>query len=165
MKGMSHFLMLVLLVCSCSLFKRTTTNTEKDNLKFQKQSKGKTVEDLTKTNNFQYLTFSRDSVQSAYRIQLWPKGRLIFKGPEGFEGEFDSVLMTGYLQKLNAGSEILNVNTHENKSKVADLKEDILMKAEDEKQVKQTIPDYYWIISCLLIVFTGGFLLFKQFKF
>jgi len=48
----------------------------------------------------QSLLVENDSANTFYNIRLWPKGALSFSAAEGFSGEFDSVQMTGFLNKI-----------------------------------------------------------------
>lgn len=160
MKKISLLLLLTLCI-GCALFKRTTTTTNQARYDADQQTNLKTAAETERTKNAKYLKFEKDTTNAAYRIQFWPKGRLIFSSREGFEGEFDSILMTGYLQKSASSTVKSDVKEQQKERAEANLNHNSALNMTSKTKVKQSFPDYFWIAGGLILT---GIIIFKVFR-
>lgn len=162
MRTLRIYCAVVLLFCGCSLLTKTVKTTNKDIQEANLRTNLKATTGLDKTKSMQYLYRGKDSMMSAYQIQLWPKGKIVFNESFGFEGEFDSILMKGNLGKLSTLEAATKID-QQDKSKIGlDLIGEARSRSENKTAVEERFPNYVLIIICGLVLATALFFIIRS---
>ena len=155
---------LIAFVYGCGLLQTRTRNTTSDYALEQRKQDLKVSAELEKSGSFHMLDMGRDSLNSTYRILLWPKGSFTFSPEMGFVGEAEKIEMSGTLEQLKAYSAMVNNQTAEKVKVKAALKEQE-KKALEKKQV--TVSAAYslkWLIAGTVLIGAAGFWVYRKIK-
>lgn len=164
MKTITYYLAILIITSSCAMLKRTSTAIDQERLTSIQDSKKTTDTDLDSLVRKDYLSLNKISDQSSYQIKLWPKGQIVYHSMDSFEGEFDSIRMSGSFQKK---SNLATISSNESKLKkeqyttVTDYAE---LKTDRKTKVKKSMPDYLAIIVVSVLLFIAAFLVLKYVK-
>lgn len=150
-----YWLLLMTLFCRCNLFKNVNTDIRKSHHSSMQKT------DLQLYGNKEWLsrsdnvTFYRDTGNSSYAIQIWPRGIFSFSPEKGFSGTADKVMIEGQVLSGSASSD-LSTSKEETSSevKVAISHEDKQL-ADSKEKFKQSSPSWKWVIAGLVSI---GFL-------
>lgn len=145
-----YWLLLMTLFCRCNLFKNVSTDIskyhqssiQKTDLQLQKDK-----EWMSKSGN---VTFYKDTGNSSYAIQIWPKGMFSFSPEKGFSGTADKVVIEGQVLSGSASSD-LSTSKEQSKSKVkVAISQEDRRSADNKEKLKQSSPSWKWVIAGLV---------------
>ncbi|SDZ80976.1 hypothetical protein [Pedobacter hartonius] len=152
--GKQIILLIILVMSSCSLFKRNTKSTDESFNARNSIKDSNTTTSFSRKNEGKQILFRRDSSDANYKIHFWPKGTFRFSPDGVFSGEFDSILMEGKQNQLIHSAGVLNSREleHGKSSEIFHQKDQ--MEAGGKKVMKTKIPDLKVsaILFCLVIV-------------
>ena len=142
---------IVLMTSGCGLFKRTTKTLSKTHQTAQRSTRLESTEEINTVVDSKRIRFQKDSVQTGYSIQFWPKGKLTFLPDGGFSGEFDSVLWKGNFMKTSRSAEIMTA-IGQQKLNLKTAKETSQHSSFDQSNlVKQSLPEWKMVIIGLAV--------------
>jgi uncharacterized protein YceK len=154
MKQIWMYFLLLALLSSCGMLQRTTTATEKFESSAEGSTIAKEVAELEHSKDLELLQLEKDSAEMDYHLQLWPKGKLFFSADRGFEGEFDSVKVSGKVKKISNRTEHSTAKEGKKGNYNSVLKQESTNSTASSTKEKQSFPEYYWIVAiafCLVI--------------
>lgn len=145
-----YLLLLMVMFCRCNLFKNTST----DISKFHQLSMQKTdfrlqenKEWLSRSDN---ITFYRDTGNSNYTIQIWPKGMFSFSPEKGFSGVAEKVMIEGQVLSGSAASGLTTSNQQARNKTEVELNEEDKQVADRKEKLKQSSPSWKWVFAGLV---------------
>ncbi len=162
MKLIHLYVFILTIIFGCSLFKRTTKSEQENHSTSGQQMFTRSLNETDNLKKTQSLTYRHDSVQSAYHLFLWPKGNIKFTPTEGFEGSFDSVLMTVYEDVIRKTGDKLNVESREIAKSDTDKSHEFLVTSSEKKAVNKNFPDVTWLILGFILMIIVGFIVKKR---
>jgi len=164
MKTINYYLIILVTASSCSMLKRTSTEINKESLTAIQDSKKTESTVIDSVARQDYLSVNKISDQSSYQLKLWPKGKIIYHSMDSFEGEFDSITMSGSLHKKIDNATISSADSRLKKEKLTVAKEYSKFKSAEKSKAKKSVPDYLLIIVVSVLLLAGAMLLIKYFK-
>ena len=109
-----------------------------------------TLEDESAGKSLQ-MFFEKDDVQSAYAVQLWPKGAFKFSAENGFEGEAEQIIISGLIKEQRNHTELAQ-NEQQYKGKQETIAEKRTQEKDTSKQEsRETKSDFGWVIFGILL--------------
>jgi len=146
---------MLLIISGCAMLKRTSTETDKENLTAVQDIKSSSASTLDSTAQQEYLSLSKLSDQSSYQIRMWPKGKIIYHSTESFEGEFDSIKMTGTLKRREHIATVSGNSSKLKKDQQLVSEQHNVLKANRKTKLKKKFPDYL-VITIIAVLFLFG---------
>ncbi len=145
----------------CGLLKQTvkTTASSRQDSILKTQFKAKDAQEAVKQTLS--LTTHRDSAGAVYSMVLWPKGKFTFSTENGFEGEADSVLLTGENWAFENHSEILSTGDQQKTESEVEGKQEVKVKSVQEDSTIKSFADYKLIIGVVAFIFLLLYLVFR----
>lgn len=151
MKG-AIYMILLLLVCSCSVFKNTRSATDHNQLQVTQKEDAKLQVQKNWIRDTGSFTFYTDSANRNYAVQLWPKGAFTYSPDKGFTGEAEKVLIAGQSYELQKGGRQASSYEsdqgilHAQSSKKNDVETDHLQK------IKETTVSWKLILTGVIVI-------------
>lgn len=108
------------------------------------------------------LTTGKDSAGAIYHLSVWPKGRFTFSAEKGFEGEADSVQLSGENWAFENHSEILRTEEQQKTQSAMEGKQELKTKSVQENSIVKNFADYKLIIGAIIFFFLLFFLFFRK---
>jgi ABC-type Fe3+-siderophore transport system permease subunit len=164
MKRIIFYLIIIVMASSCSMFKRSSTEINKESLTSTRDFKKNTNTSLDSIASENYLSLNKISDQSAYQIKLWPKGQIVYHSMDNFEGEFDSIKISGNLNKHGIDATVSSKNNSLKKAKTALVSEYAELKTDRKIKTKQRVPDIIAMIILVISLSISTFLIIKYLK-
>lgn len=145
----------------CGLLKQTakTTASSRQDSTIKTQFKAKDAQEAVKQTLS--LTLNRDAAAATYSMLLWPKGRFTFSTEKGFEGEADSVQMTGESWAFEDHSEIVSTGDQQKTESEVEGKQELKVKSVQEDSAIESFANYKLIIGAVAFIFLLLFLVFR----
>jgi hypothetical protein len=147
---------------SCSLFKRSYSTKEASESVVRNNQTIQQDEQSDYTKQLEKVVQQKDSSQSDYQLRLWPKGKLTFSAANGFEGEFDSVFISGRSDRRAQRTSSANYSSSARHDRSLNFKADSTVKEVLKKADKRSTPDYIWIMVVLGILLIAAFIFRKK---
>jgi hypothetical protein len=164
MKNIKYYLIIIVMASSCSMFKRTSTEINKESLTSIRDFKKNTNTSLDSIVSENYLSLNKNSDQSAYQIKLWPKGQIVYHSMDSFEGEFDSIKISGNLNKQGVDATVSSKNNSLKKGNNTLVSEYAELKTDRKIKTKKRVPDIIAIIILSISLSIGAFFIIKYLK-
>ena len=152
MRALWIYYVFLVFIYGCSLFRQTTTSTDEASFNAAQLIKIKAAGEHEQSSTTQTLRLEKDSANAFYNVRLWPKGKLLFSPENGFNGEFDSVQMTGYSNKLSEKADHSTVNKVQRENYIVDMRKKFNQNSAAFHQVKKSFPGYFWIVAGLVLM-------------
>lgn len=162
MRGL-QILPVLMIICGCSMFKRTTKTIDEAVTHINDESSESTELESIKQSSGKETFSIRDSLGNNYTIQLWPRGQFYFYSGGDFSGEFDSIRMTGKEKRLTLSNSSNQVNANESEKIKTDSHHQQKLKTARSAVTKIRAPDSKVVLmsSVVLIII---FCLYKFWK-
>jgi len=158
-------LCLSLTIQSCGLMKKTENTKMQSSSLLDISNHSKSTHALQTNTKSLHMIFEKDSVQQAYQVQLWPKGKFTFSAAHGFEGEAERIIISGELQQHSKHRE-LSTSEQQNKEHQQTEKQVTKTQKESEKnEKKSSSADFRWVIMGIILLVFGGIWLYRRFVF
>ena len=156
------FCWLVLGCSGCGLLKQTakTTALSRQDSTLKTQFKAKDAQEVVKQTLS--LTVNSDSAGTIYSMLLWPKGRFTFSTEKGFEGEADSMKLTGANWAFENHSEILSTGDQQKTESEVAGKQEVKVKSVQENSTIKNFANYKLIIGAIAFIFLIMFLVLRN---
>lgn len=160
---MKNYMFLVIVFCSCSLFKNTSTEMERTHQLSTNQKDYRLTEQRDWLSKSGSITFYKDTNHVDYSIQIWPKGMFSWSQEKGFTGEADQVMIKGAVSGSSAFSG-LHTLEQQDKGKVAvNLSQKNKEVADDKKKVKTSSYSWKLILTGLGVILIVGWVLYRRY--
>lgn len=156
------FILLFLTMNSCGLMKKTEKTLQESSamLEISKHTKSNYAQE--NNSNSVYMVFEKDSVQQAYQVQLWPKGKFTFSAVNGFEGEAERILISGELQKKSNHLELSTSQQHNKEQQQMEMQVRKTQKEAEKIEKKSSSADFRWVIMGIILLVFGGIWLYRR---
>lgn len=156
-------ILLLLIVGSCNMF-RNSTKTSKDDYHLLKSNVDlKTVTRNERKTNSDQLTFKKDSGNQNYTLQIWPRGRFFFSAAGRFEGEADSLRVTGKTGHLKTALSAGRIEEEERLSAGSSLSKAGKEVVKTAVEVERFSPSWKVIIAGLCVLLIVVLWLYRNF--
>lgn len=144
--------LLLLLICSCSLLKRTSVSKEQNSQHLSEDSTVYTTVDETRRNTGQQILYANDSSDDEYAIRFWPKGVVNISPGGQFAGEFDSIQVKGRKKSVAASAGIFQTQQLDTKNVITDFRHEKDLNSASSAETKSQIPDAKTIAIVMAVV-------------
>ncbi|MCX2483747.1 hypothetical protein [Pedobacter sp. MR2016-24] len=139
-------------IYGCSLLKRNSSQSSSAAYRDEEQTELHELTEKDSTSALLTMHYERDSLQEAYTVQLWPKGRFSFSAADGFEGEAERILITGSRQQMLQQGGMQNSTSRKQEKKTTDLDQQKKLSAVQKAQIKTSKPDYRLLIGFIILL-------------
>lgn len=147
----------------CGLLNKTDKRTEQSKSSSDHLEQSKTTMEDDSSGKSLQMAFEKDDVQSAYAVQLWPKGVFKFSAENGFEGEAERIVISGQLKEQRNRTK-LAANEQQHKGKQETVEEKITQKKNTSTQeTRETKFDFRWAILGILFLIISCILVYRKF--
>jgi len=164
MKVAFRFMLISLVFMSCGMMKQTKKTSDQSNQRYGNNTEIKSTLNDDHSLKSVNMVYQKDSSQTAWQIQLWPKGRFVFSAGKGFEGEAEKILITG-LHRSESSLEGLNTSDEERKLAIkSDVKQKIKAESSAKKEVVSASLSWKWIVILLFIASAMIFWLLRKYR-
>lgn len=152
----------VLLLSSCGLLGHSTVAKEESRNTVMDQSSLKSKTENQHWKDIKVNSLEQDSLKAAYSFRLWPKGKFVFSPDHGFEGDFDSVYMTGMINKATVVSSQARLRQQDKSKKDSDLQLKIETASLTKQEQKKNFPVSPFLLVGIILIIIVAFWLFKR---
>lgn len=157
-----RYALLLLLICSCSLFKNTKKTSDEQHLSVTSSNSSRFKAQKDWSKNTSSLLFYKDSVKKDYLVQIWPKGVFTYSAEKGFYGAADSIFMKGIsVEGSNAKHKQNTSEQDKGQFRGITTASDQLVSDQNHRVTVQT-PSWKIIITAVIIAGLIAWYLFKK---
>lgn len=155
-------MLLLFSVARCALFKRTVKTTDENFNNTSMAAGWLEKSEFKSLNDLEQNQFHMDAVSADYTIKLWSKGKVNFNPENGFEGEFDSIVVNGKHKEFKQSVQNLSIHDQDNSKFSLEGNLNYDTKVGEKKSANESFYDAKWIylFGCLLMI--GLILAFKR---
>jgi len=148
----------------CGLWKTTETSVDKRATSVTDQTNIKVREERVTEERFNDMKFKADSSEDFYSVFVWPKGKFSYSSEQGFEGEAEHLLITGYGKNVQKTLQDLSLSTQSKTNLATDVQQNSEVKRTINHQNKSSFLDGKMLILTFLLFSIGVFLVWKKWK-
>ncbi len=154
--------LLLMIICSCSLFKHTRTDTKQSRQLSTREKNLQSLEKKDWLSKSGSVNFYKDTGNVSYAIRIWPKGTFSFSPGNGFSGEADQVMIEGN----STGSSVLAGSTITKQQNKGILKTTLSQSekqvADEKEKLKESLPSWKLVVAGLVLVLLLSSVLYKK---
>lgn len=147
---------------SCGLIGQSTKINKESGTLTNTDTSLQRTEEQARLERTKLLTFSSDSSQMNYSVQIWPKGNFSFSTDSGFMGEAKHILMTGKMNISANNRQSLIVDRQNENKLVTNTAQNVKIKTVKQQLVKKAAQTYKWIIGIMIVAACAGFYFFGR---
>ena len=149
----------------CGLLTNTTTTKQENKQLLKQNTAGKLLKQNDWLKEADSFTWYKDSANSNYAVQLWPKGAFTFSPDNGFAGEASRILITGNVLQTSNNTQLAHLREADKGKLQAELKTSNEQRSDLNNSNTKRSVSWKWIISvCVLVILIGLILYFKFYK-
>jgi hypothetical protein len=90
---------LILLLPACSGLRNLERNQQSTRVAADSTVHLEAVQSIQQEKVLETLTLERDSLNSHYSVQIWPKGKFSYSAAHGFEGSAEKIMISGAVKQ------------------------------------------------------------------
>lgn len=139
-------------IYGCSLLKQNSSQSSNATYRDEQQTELHELKEKDSTAEVLTMHYERDSLQEAYTVQLWPRGKFSFSAADGFEGEAERIVITGNRKQMKQNGGLSNSTARKQEKKTTDLHQQKKVSVAQKAQVKTSIPDYRLLIGFIVLL-------------
>jgi len=143
---------LALTISSCGLMKKTEKKVNESKYLSAQTKQMNEVTEASDSGKTIKMVFEKDDMQSAYSVQLWPKGSFRFSAENGFEGEAERILISGQMKEERNRKELSGTEQqHSGRQEItsAQSSQEQGIKKEEIREIK---TDFKWVILGIMVI-------------
>ena len=149
-------------ISGCALLKTTQKSINEASVSEDKQKTIKASEANTNMNRYEGSSFSTDSTADGYQIVVKPKGRFSFSPEDGFAGEAESVLISGWRKGVKNRLENSSADEQSSTKREVELKENTSSNHSVNQEIKASFFNWKVLLVAFILLSLAFFLVWLR---
>jgi hypothetical protein len=162
MKFIRSFTVLLIFSTGCSLFKQTSKTSGEAHTLSQHDTDWTVLNQYEQSMNTNMLQLRKDTGNTTYSIQLWPKGSFTLSAEKGFAGEAEKIVIAGKTNRAVMTTSAVAARHEQKGQQAVTYKERDKKETEQKQEVKDSSVSWRWIIAGFVLMLLAAYWVYRR---